>query len=353
MQEKILVTGGAGFVGSCFVQRWIEKHNVALVNFDALTYAGHLDSMGSAAESSRYTFIHADIRSAKDVEQAIGEHRPSMILHLAAETHVDRSIENPGEFITTNVLGTSILLQATLQYWKALPKSDQADFRFLHVSTDEVYGPIADNILATEGDAYAPTSPYAASKAAADHIARSYYRTYDLPVIIAHPTNNYGPRQFPEKLIPHFIFKLLRGEELPLYGDGMQERDWLFVEDHCEALEKILFAGIPGESYHLGSQQLRTNLEVSRQICKQIDFEQSIISPRTRSSEEHITFVKDRPGHDHRYALNCKKMEQALGWQSTTSFEQGITTTVKWYLNNPQWMESVCHTYEGRRIGLL
>ena len=348
--EKLLITGGAGFIGSCFVQRWIEKQNIDLVNFDALTYAGHLASLGGVAENPRYTFIHADLRSAKDIEQAICEHRPSMILHLAAETHVDRSIEKPNDFISTNVMGTSILLEATLHYWRTLSASEQEGFRFLHISTDEVYGPVGRKRVATEADAYAPTSPYAASKAAADHIARSYQQTYGLPVMIAHPTNNYGPRQFPEKLIPHFIFKSLRGEDLPLYGDGMQERDWLFVEDHCCALETLLFEGLPGESYHLGSQIVRTNLEVAQQVCTQIDRQQTA---HPGESKERITFVEDRPGHDHRYALDCGKMERLFGWRPTISFEEGIATTVQWYLKNPQWIETVCQEYQGNRIGLL
>jgi len=350
--QKILITGGSGFIGSCFVHRWIEKQNMEVVNFDALTYAGHLESIGLAAQSSRYTFIHADIRSSTDVEKAISKHRPSMILHLAAETHVDRSIDKPVDFMTTNVMGTSILLEATLQYWKTLSEAEQETFRFLHVSTDEVYGPLQGNNVATEGDTYAPTSPYAASKAAADHIVRSYYLTYGLPVILAHPTNNYGPRQFPEKLIPHFIFKTIRGETLPLYGDGMQQRDWLFVEDHCEALETLLFEGIPGESYHLGSQTLRTNLDVAEQVCAQIDHQQPTNGQNSKKSKDRITFVKDRPAHDNRYALDCMKMERVFGWRSTTAFEDGITTTVEWYLNNPQWIETVCREYEGRRIGL-
>jgi dTDP-glucose 4,6-dehydratase len=348
--EKLLITGGAGFIGSCFVQRWIEKQNIDLVNFDALTYAGHLASIGRAAENPRYTFIHADLCATADVEQAICEHRPSMILHLAAETHVDRSIEKPADFISTNVTGTAILLEATLQYWRTLAAPEQEAFRFLHIATDEVYGPVGGKRVATEGDAYAPTSPYAASKAAADHIARSYQQTYGLPVMIAHPTNNYGPRQFPEKFIPHFIFKSLRGEDLPLYGDGMQERDWLFVEDHCCALETLLFEGLPGEAYHLGSQQLRTNLEVAQQVCTQIDRQQTA-DPGGR--KERITFVEDRPGHDHRYALDCGKMERLFGWHPTTSFEDGIAATVQWYLNNPRWIETVCREYQGHRIGLL
>ena len=350
--KKILVTGGAGFIGSCFVQCWMKKHNIRLVNFDALTYAGHQSSIGLAAESPLYSFIQGDIRSFAEIERAINEHRPSMILHLAAETHVDRSIEDPLHFINANVVGTSILLEATLQYWRSLPVSQQENFRFLQVSTDEVYGPRTENKAACEGDAYAPSSPYAASKASADHIAHSYYRSYELPVMIAHPTNNYGPRQFPEKLIPHFIFKSLRAEDLPIYGDGKQERDWLYVEDHCKALETLLFEGIPGESYHLGSGILRTNLEVARQVCGQIHRRQATTNHDVNETKDRLTFVKDRPGHDKRYALDCSKMQRLFGWQATTSFKDGIAATVEWYLSNPKWLETVCHTYEGRRIGL-
>lgn len=348
--EKLLITGGAGFIGSCFVQRWLEKKNIDLVNFDALTYAGHLASLGGVAKNPRYTFIHADLRSAKDIEQAICEHRPSMILHLAAETHVDRSIEKPNDFISTNVMGTSILLEATLHYWRTLSASEQEGFRFLHISTDEVYGPVGGKRVATEADAYAPTSPYAASKAAADHIARSYQQTYGLPVMIAHPTNNYGPRQFPEKLIPHFIFKSLRGEDLPLYGDGMQERDWLFVEDHCEALETLLFEGTPGESYHVGSQILRTNLKVAQNICTEIN---KLQPTDGNENKERIALVEDRPAHDHRYALDCGKMQREFGWSAKTSFDEGLRHTVQWYLKHPEWIESVQGDYQGQRMGLL
>ena len=350
--KKILVTGGTGFIGSCFVQRWIKKHNIHLVNFDALTYAGHQASIGLAAESPLYSLIEADLRSFAQVEQAINEHRPSMILHLAAETHVDRSIEDPLHFVSTNVVGTSILLEATMQYWRSLPGSQQEAFRFLQVSTDEVYGPLTGNNAACEGDAYAPSSPYAASKASADHIAQSYYRTFGLPVMIAHPTNNYGPRQFPEKLIPHFIFKSLKAEDLPIYGDGTQQRDWLYVEDHCKALETLLFEGSPGENYHLGSGQLRTNLEVAQQVCGQIDRQQATANQHISKTKDRITFVEDRPGHDNRYALDCSKMQRLFGWQATTSFEDGINATVEWYLSNPKWLETVCRAYEGRRIGL-
>ncbi|MAA53223.1 MAG: dTDP-glucose 4,6-dehydratase [Phycisphaerae bacterium] len=350
--QKIMVTGGAGFIGSCFVQRWIDKQNTDLVNFDALTYAGHLESIMRVAESPRYSFIHADLRSFDEVKQAIIDQRPSMILHLAAETHVDRSIDNPLQFVTTNVTGTSILLEATLQYWRSLSDSQQESFRLLHVSTDEVYGPIAGKEKAIEGDPYAPSSPYAASKASADHIVRSYYRTYKLPVILVHPTNNYGPRQFPEKFIPHFIFRALKGEGLPLYGDGAQQRDWLYVDDHCEALETLLTKGIPGESYHLGSGQLRSNLEVARQICIEIDRQAETIKENSGGTLDRITFVEDRPGHDNRYALDCSKVHRTIGWHAATTFEDGITATVAWYLKNSKWMNSVCGAYEGRRIGL-
>ena len=287
---------------------------------------------------------------AADVEKAIGQHRPTMILHLAAETHVDRSIEQPVNFISTNVGGTAVLLEATLQYWRQLSPVEKDAFRFLHVSTDEVYGSVAKDCRVSEGHAYAPSSPYAASKAAADHLVRSYGQTYGLPTMIAHPTNNYGPCQFPEKLIPHFIFKSLREEDLPLYGSGTQERDWLFVEDHCEALETLLLEGCPGESYHVGSQILQTNLQVTQKVCAQIDKQQNIDAGQ---SQARIVFVEDRPGHDHCYALDCSKMQQQFGWSAKTSFEEGLEKTVRWYLDHPEWIESIRGDYQGQRWGLL
>lgn len=348
--QKLLITGGAGFIGSCFVRRWIEKQNVDLVNFDLLTYAGHLESLEDARQSSRHAFVQGDLRDRGTVEKVVYEQKPSMILHLAAETHVDRSIEHPTNFVSTNVGGTAVLLETTLQYWRQLDATDKNTFRFLHVSTDEVYGPAEAGQLACEGDAYAPTSPYAASKAAADQLVRAYRHTYDLPTLIAHPTNNYGPFQFPEKLIPHFIFKSMRGEQLPLYGDGRQERDWLFVEDHCEALETLLFEGSPGESYHVGSQMLRSNLEVAQNICKEIDQ----LQPTDESKDqERIVLVEDRPAHDHRYALDCGKMKRKFGWSAKTSFDDGLRQTVQWYLKHPEWIESVRGDYQGERMGLI
>ncbi len=348
--QKLLITGGAGFIGSCFVRRWIEKQNVELVNFDLLTYAGHLESLEEARQSPRHTFVQGDICDSIAVERVLLEQKPNLILHLAAETHVDRSIEQPAPFVATNVAGTATLLETTLRYWQQLGSAEKEGFRLLHVSTDEVYGPTGSGQLACEGDAYAPTSPYAASKAAADQLVRAYGHTYGLPVMIAHPTNNYGPYQFPEKLIPHFVFQSMRGESLPLYGDGQQQRDWLFVEDHCAALEILLAEGKPGESYHVGTQKLRSNREVAENICAQID---KVQSAAEGDAKERIVSVADRPAHDHRYALDCTKMQREFGWSAKTSFDDGLQQTVEWYLKHPEWIETVRGDYQGQRMGLL
>ena len=334
-QRSTLITGGAGFIGSAFL-KLLMLNGKTCINLDALTYAG----CAFTEVSSPHCFIHGDIRDAEVVSQILRERPVTTVVHFAAESHVDRSITGPLKFIDTNVVGTATLLQACLQYWNGLPKTDQKDFRFIHISTDEVYGSLGSLEPAfTEVHPYRPNSPYAASKAASDHIARAYYQTYGFPVITTHCSNNYGPLQFPEKLIPLCLQNALTGKELPIYGDGKQIRDWLYVEDHCAAIQCVLEAGIPGEVYNIGGWNEKTNLEVVHALCAILDEER----PRAdgRSYAEQITFVKDRPGHDRRYAIDASKIERELGWRPQETFETGIRKTVRWYLDNQDWVANV------------
>jgi dTDP-glucose 4,6-dehydratase len=334
-----LVTGGAGFIGSNFVLSSLAASDEPVVNFDKLTYAGNLHNLDSLRGDARHVFVRGDLCDRASVKQALERHRPRAIVHFAAESHVDRSILGPAEFIDTNIVGTWSLLEETRAYWAALPAAECDAFRFLHVSTDEVYGSLgpADPAF-TESTPYAPNSPYAASKAASDHLVRAYHHTYGLPVLTGNCSNNYGPYQFPEKLIPLMIRNALAGEPLPVYGDGLQVRDWLYVLDHCEALRRILERGRAGHTYNIGGESERKNIDVVRTLCAILDRER----PKASGSyAAQISFVKDRPGHDRRYAIDGSKLRAELGWAPAQTFETGLASTVRWYLDHPEWVEEV------------
>ncbi len=336
----ILVTGGAGFIGANFVLDWIASEGAPVVNLDQLTYAGNLESLAALAKDGRHLFAKGDISDRALVRKLLREHPPRAVVHFAAESHVDRSIHGPAEFIQTNIVGTFNLLEEVRGYWSALPDSRREAFRFLHVSTDEVYGSLAplDPAFA-ETTPYAPNSPYAASKAAADHLVRAYHHTYGMPVVTTHCSNNYGPYQFPEKLIPLMIVNALEGKPLPVYGDGGNVRDWLYVGDHCAAVRRVLQKGRPGESYNIGGNAEKSNLEVVKMICTILD------ELRPGSLIAHhsslITFVPDRPGHDRRYAMDTRKIEAELGWKPREKFESGLRRTVEWYLAHLDWVGGV------------
>ena len=336
----LLVTGGAGFIGSNFVHHWLSAHEEPLVNLDKLTYAGNLGNLQSLAQDKRHVFVQGDIGDTALVTQLLQQHQPRAVLHFAAESHVDRSIHGPMDFIQTNVVGTCQLLESVRTYWSALPADQQPHFRFLHVSTDEVYGSLSPDAPAfTETHPYEPNSPYAASKAASDHMVRAWYHTYGLPVLTTNCSNNYGPYHFPEKLIPLVIHHALSGKPLPVYGDGMQVRDWLFVEDHCRAIERVLQAGTPGETYNIGGWNEKPNIEVVKTLCHLLDE----LQPRAdgQSYALQITFVKDRAGHDRRYAIDAGKIHNSLGWQPVETFETGLRKTVQWYLDHADWVSGV------------
>ena len=336
----LLVTGGAGFIGSNFVHHWLSAHEEPLVNLDKLTYAGNLGNLQSLAQDKRHVFVQGDIGDTALVTQLLQQHQPRAVLHFAAESHVDRSIHGPLDFIQTNVVGTCQLLESVRTYWSALPADQQSHFRFLHVSTDEVYGSLSPDAPAfTETHPYEPNSPYAASKAASDHMVRAWHHTYGLPVLTTNCSNNYGPYHFPEKLIPLVIHHALSGKPLPVYGDGMQVRDWLFVEDHCRAIERVLQAGTPGETYNIGGWNEKPNIEVVKTLCHLLDE----LQPRAdgQSYALQITFVKDRAGHDRRYAIDAGKIHNSLGWQPVETFETGLRKTVQWYLDHADWVSGV------------
>ena len=338
--NSILVTGGAGFIGSNFVLQWIAQSGTPVVNLDLLTYAGNPANLASLQNDPRHTLIRGDICDAELIASLLRQHQPRAIVHFAAESHVDRSIADPGAFIRTNVQGTYTLLHQAKQYWAALSESDRAAFRFLHVSTDEVYGSLGpDDPAFSETTPYAPNSPYAASKAASDHLVRAYHHTFHMPVVTTNCSNNYGPYQFPEKLIPLVILNALQGKPLPVYGDGSNVRDWLFVEDHCTAIRTVLQRGRVGETYNIGGNSERKNIDVVRAICALVDemCPSAEIGPR----EKLITFVTDRPGHDRRYAINANKLKDELGWQPAARFEDGLRKTVAWYLENTAWIEGI------------
>ncbi|MDH0289120.1 dTDP-glucose 4,6-dehydratase [Pseudomonas sp. GD04087] len=336
----ILVTGSAGFIGANFVLDWLGVQDETVVSLDKLTYAGNRENLASVDGDARHHFVHGDIGDTQLVAALLQQYQPRAVLNFAAESHVDRSILGPEDFIQTNVVGTFHLLEAVRAYWSALDEQRKSEFRFLHVSTDEVYGSLEANAPAfTEQHPYQPNSPYSASKAASDHLVRAYHHTYGLPVLTTNCSNNYGPYHFPEKLIPLVIRNALAGETLPIYGDGQQIRDWLYVKDHCSAIRRVLEAGQVGETYNVGGWNEKANLEVVHRICDTLDQE----SPRAdgRSYREQISFVKDRPGHDRRYAIDASRLERELGWKPAETFESGIAKTVRWYLDNQAWVENV------------
>ncbi len=340
MRTSILVTGGAGFIGSNFILDWMANPSAALVNFDKLTYAGNLRNLEPVAQCADYKFVQGDICDRDAVTQIFLEQKPRAIVHFAAESHVDRSIVSPEAFLETNIRGTFVLLEAARAYCAQLSDAERGQFRFLHVSTDEVYGSLgAEESAFTETTPYMPNSPYAASKAASDHLVRAYVHTYKLPAIITNCSNNYGPYQFPEKLIPLMITHALAGKPLPIYGDGANVRDWLYVGDHCAALRLVLERGVPGETYNVGGRNERTNRSVVESICSLLD-ELRPSSPHV-PHRQLISFVKDRPGHDRRYAINAAKLERELGWRAQENFESGLRKTVQWYLDHSQWVEDV------------
>ena len=346
---KVLVTGGAGFIGSAVIRLLVGELGVAVVNVDALTYAGNLETLTPIADKPGYRFVHANICDAAAMADVFAREQPDAVMHLAAESHVDRSIDGPAAFIATNVVGTYTLLEAARAYWNALPGARKDAFRFHHISTDEVYGSLGAEGLFTETTPYAPNSPYSASKAGADHLVRAWHHTYGLPVVTTNCSNNYGPYHFPEKLIPLVILNGLEGKPLPVYGTGANIRDWLFVEDHARALWRVLTTGKIGEVYNIGGNAERTNLDVVRDICALLDE----MAPGNRPRAELITFVTDRPGHDARYAMDTAKISADLGWSARETFESGLRKTVRWYLDNRPWWEKIRSArYSGERLGL-
>ena len=350
---KILVTGGAGFIGSAVVRALYNQNDHEVVNVDKLTYAGNLDSLPRISMVTKYTFENADICDVKALARVFNTHKPTCIMHLAAESHVDRSIDGPADFISTNITGTFNLLEAARKYFNVLNSIEQSQFRFHHISTDEVYGDLAGtDDLFTEKTPYSPSSPYSSSKAASDHLVRAWGRTYGLPVIITNCSNNYGPYHFPEKLIPHVILNAIHGKSLPIYGNGLQIRDWLYVEDHAKALIKVITEGKIGDTYNIGGHNEKTNLEVVQTICDLLEE----LAPQKPSGidkyRDLITFVKDRPGHDIRYAIDASKIERELGWVPEETFESGLRKTVQWYLDNKPWWERVLSgAYRMERMG--
>ncbi|SHH75590.1 dTDP-glucose 4,6-dehydratase [Ferrimonas marina] len=351
----IIVTGGAGFIGSAVVRHIINDTSSTIINIDKLTYAGNLDSLASIEASERYVFERADICDADEMERIFNQYCPDAVMHLAAESHVDRSIDGPADFIQTNIVGTYTLLEAARKYWSGLDASKQAAFRFHHISTDEVFGDLeGTDALFTETTPYAPSSPYSASKASSDHLVRAWQRTYGLPVVVTNCSNNYGPFHFPEKLIPLMILNALDGKPLPVYGDGQQIRDWLFVEDHARALYQVLTKGLVGETYNIGGHNEKANIDVVRTIC---DLLEELVPQKPNGIEHYqdlITYVKDRPGHDVRYAIDASKIAQELGWKPEETFESGIRKTVEWYLSNETWWRRVLDgSYTRERLGTL
>jgi len=353
---SILVTGGAGFIGSNFVLDWLKHHDEPVINLDKLTYAGNLENLASLKNDSRHIFVQGDIADQRQIDRLLEQYQPRALINFAAESHVDRSIHGPRDFIQTNIMGTFTLLESARGYWSRLDGPRRQEFRFLHVSTDEVYGSLEPGEPAfSETHRYEPNSPYSASKAASDHLVRAWYHTYGLPVLTTNCSNNYGPYHFPEKLIPLLIVNALAGRPLPVYGDGRQVRDWLYVTDHCSAIRRVLEAGIPGEVYNVGGWNEKTNLEVVHSVCNLLDE----LCPRADEGSyiQQITHVADRPGHDRRYAIDARKLERELGWTPAETFETGIRKTILWYLDNPQWVERVqsgayrdwvSQNYEGR-----
>ena len=351
---KILVTGGAGFIGSAVVRHLINDTTHEVVNVDKLTYAGNLESLASVSSSDRYAFEQVDICDSAPVNAVFAKHQPDVVMHLAAESHVDRSIDGPGEFIQTNIVGTYTLLEAARAYRSQLPELDRDKFRFHHISTDEVYGDLeGPEDLFREDTPYAPNSPYSASKAGSDHLVRAWGRTFGLPILITNCSNNYGPFHFPEKLIPLMILNALQGKPLPVYGKGNQVRDWLFVEDHARALVEVATKGVVGETYNIGGHNEKQNIDVVKTVCRLLDELRPSEHEAIDLYEELITFVTDRPGHDVRYAIDASKIERELGWRPQETFESGLRKTVEWYLNNEAWWRAVLDgSYQGQRLGV-
>ncbi|BBL87551.1 dTDP-glucose 4,6-dehydratase [Vibrio rotiferianus] len=350
---KILVTGGAGFIGSAVIRHIIRNTQDVAINLDKLTYAGNLESLSEIDSSERYYFEQVDICDRVELDRVFAQHQPDLVMHLAAESHVDRSIDGPAAFIETNVMGTYHLLEAARQYWSTMDETRKAAFRFHHISTDEVYGDLeGTDDLFTETTSYAPSSPYSASKASSDHLVRAWQRTYGFPTLVTNCSNNYGPYHFPEKLIPLMILNALDGKPLPVYGDGMQIRDWLFVEDHARALYKVVTEGEIGETYNIGGHNEKANIEVVKTICSLLEEFRPNKPEDIDSYEALITYVKDRPGHDVRYAIDATKIAQELNWTPEETFESGIRKTVEWYLNNQQWWQRVLDgSYSLERLG--
>jgi len=346
----IFVTGGAGFIGSAVIRHLLDDTEAQVINIDKLTYAACLDSIPQASGHNRYRFEQIDICDGPALRQLFYRYQPRYVMNLAAESHVDRSIDGPSEFIQTNVVGAFTLLQEALRYWQKLEPAARAQFRFHHISTDEVYGSLSAAGSFTEASPYAPNSPYSASKASSDHLVRAWHETYDLPTIITNCSNNYGPYQFPEKLIPHMIIKGFAGEPLPVYGDGQNIRDWLYVEDHAKALTLVLERGHVGETYNIGGRNERTNLHVVETICQLLD---ELAPHKCSPRRQHISFVDDRPGHDRRYAIDASKLESELGWRATENFETGLRKTVRWYIDNqPWWRAILARGYRAERVGI-
>ena len=349
--KTFFVTGGAGFIGGNFILNLMKTGQAKIINYDKLTYAGNLDTLSSVEDNPNYFFEQGDICDKDKLRSLFLAHDIDAVVHFAAESHVDRSIESPGDFIQTNVVGTYELLETARWYWQGLDKTRQDNFRLLHVSTDEVYGSLGETGLFTEETAYAPNSPYAASKASSDHLVRAYHKTFGLPVLTTNCSNNYGPYQFPEKLLPLMIQKALEGEPLPVYGDGKQIRDWLYVEDHCRAILEVLENGTVGQVYNIGGHNEKTNLEVVQTLCNILD--EMVADSPYRPHKSLITFVEDRPGHDRRYAIDAGKIKKELGWVPKESFETGLQKTVCWYLDNKTWTDRVLSgAYRGERLGL-
>ena len=353
---KILITGGAGFIGSAVVRHIIQNTKDQVINVDKLTYAGNLENLSQIRDSKRYIFERVDICNRAELERVFNQHQPDAVMHLAAESHVDRSIDGPAAFIETNIVGTYTLLEVARSYWQGLGSTRKQNFRFHHISTDEVYGDLphpdeeahAEQKLFTETTAYAPSSPYSASKSSSDHLVRAWYRTYGFPVIVTNCSNNYGPYHFPEKLVPHIILNALHGKALPVYGKGDQIRDWLYVEDHARALYKVVTQGKVGETYNIGGHNEKQNIEVVQLLCEILQQ----LKPQTKLYKDLITFVKDRPGHDRRYAIDASKIERELGWKPQETFESGMKKTVQWYLDNKEWWQRVLSgKYQLIRLG--